>query len=320
MMKSEKNPDLALVLDNLFTRHITGEHPEHFNRYHALTKMFKSSGLGARLKPLKSRVADTKALQAVHGGAYLALAEKEIVAGVAQLSTGDTAVCPDSWLVASHAAGSVCAAVDEVFSDQANHANRAFCAVRPPGHHATPDRGMGFCIFNNVAVGARYAQTKYGVGKVAILDWDVHHGNGTQDIFYEDETVLFCSVHQSPWYPGTGMIDESGLGKGRGYTINTPLPAGSDMEQIGNQIDDRFLTAMRKFKPELVMISAGFDSRLGDPLGKFRLLDDDYRTLTKWLRGIANEFSNGKLVSVLEGGYSLEGLAAGVQAHVEALE
>ena len=179
---------------------------------------------------------------------------------------------------------------------------------------------MGFCIFNNIAVGARYAQQKYGVGKVAILDWDVHHGNGTQDIFYEDETVLFCSVHQSPWYPGTGMLEELGSGKGRGFTLNAPLPAGSDMTQIGDKIDAKFLTAMRKFSPELIMISAGFDSRLGDPLGKFRLLDEDYKTLTNWIRKIAEEFSDGRLISVLEGGYSLEGLAAGVQAHVEALE
>ena len=282
--------------------------------------MFETSGLASRLKKVESRKAGLDDLGAVHGDRYLALARKEIESGFEQLSTGDTAVCPDSWLVASHAAGSVCAAVDEVFSEDANHSQRAFCAVRPPGHHATPDRGMGFCIFNNVAVGARYAQRKYGVGKVVILDWDVHHGNGTQDIFYEDETVLFCSVHQSPWYPGTGMIEELGTGKGRGFTLNAPLPAGSDMERIGDKIDVSFLTAIRKFKPEFVMISAGFDSRLGDPLGKFRLLDEDFQTITAWLREIANEFADGRLISVLEGGYSLEGLAAGVRAHVEALE
>ncbi len=319
-MNNESHPELALVLDQLFTRHVTGEHPEHFSRYHALTDMFKTSGLAARLTKIESRTATLADLSAVHGDRYLALAKKEIDSGFDQLSTGDTAVCPDSWLVASHAAGSVCAAVDELYSEESTHSRRAFCAVRPPGHHATPDRGMGFCIFNNVAVGARYAQRKYGVGKVAILDWDVHHGNGTQDIFYKDETVFFCSVHQSPWYPGTGMSDESGTGKGRGFTLNAPLPAGSDMETIGEKIDTSFLTAMRKFKPELVMISAGFDSRLGDPLGKFRLLDEDYKTMTAWLRKIAGEFADGRLISVLEGGYSLEGLAAGVQAHVEALE
>ena len=319
-MKICEKSDLALVLDQLFTRHITGEHPEHFSRYHALTGMFETSGLSSRLKNLESRTATLKELAAVHGDQYLTLAQREIESGFDQLSTGDTAVCPDSWMVASHAAGSVCAVVDELYSEDSKRAKRAFCAVRPPGHHATPDRGMGFCIFNNVAVGARYAQQKYGVGKVVILDWDVHHGNGTQDVFYEDETVLFCSIHQSPWYPGTGMIEELGSGKGRGFTLNAPLPAGSDMDCIGDKIDVSFLTAMRKFKPELVMISAGFDSRLGDPLGKFRLLDDDYKILTGWLRKIADEFADGRLISVLEGGYSLEGLAAGVQAHVEALE
>ncbi|MDA7860591.1 histone deacetylase [Akkermansiaceae bacterium] len=319
-MTSVLHPQLALVLDQLFTRHITGEHPEHFNRNLALTKMFETSGLSTRLRRIKSRTASFEDLTTVHDERYVALAKKEIQSEVDQLSTGDTAVCPDSWLVASHAAGSVCAAVDEIYSEESSHTKRAFCAVRPPGHHATPDRGMGFCIFNNIAVGARYAQRKYGVGKVAILDWDVHHGNGTQDIFYEDETVLFCSVHQSPWYPGTGMLEELGSGKGRGFTVNAPLPAGSDMNRIGDMIDAKFLTAMRKFSPELVMISAGFDSRLGDPLGKFRLLDEDYKTLTFWLRKIADEFADGRLISVLEGGYSLEGLAAGVQAHIEALE
>lgn len=316
----DPHPELALVLDQLFTQHVTGEHPEHFSRYLALTKMFESSGLSTRLKKIESRMATFEDLTAVHDKRYLTLAQREIESNFQQLSTGDTAVCPDSWLVASHAAGSVCAAVDEVYSETHTNTKRAFCAVRPPGHHATPDRGMGFCIFNNIAVGARYAQQKYGVGKVAILDWDVHHGNGTQDIFYEDETVLFCSVHQSPWYPGTGMLEELGSGKGRGFTLNAPLPAGSDMTQIGDKIDAKFLATMRKFRPELIMISAGFDSRLGDPLGKFRLLDEDYRTLTNWLRKIAEEFSDGRLISVLEGGYSLEGLAAGVQAHVEALE
>ncbi|MGB1889284.1 MAG: histone deacetylase [Akkermansiaceae bacterium] len=319
-MNSVRHPELALVLDQLFTRHITGEHPEHFTRYLTLTKMFEASGLSTRLRRIKSRTASLKDLTAVHHERYVALAKREIQSELNQLSTGDTAVCPDSWLVASHAAGSVCAAVDEIYSEKFPNTKRAFCAIRPPGHHATPDRGMGFCIFNNIAVGARYAQRKYGVGKVAILDWDVHHGNGTQDIFYEDETVLFCSVHQSPWYPGTGMIEELGSGKGRGFNLNVPLPAGSDMSQIGDKIDREFLTAMRKFSPELIMISAGFDSRLGDPLGKFRLLDEDYKTLTYWLRKIADEFADGRLISVLEGGYSLEGLAAGVQAHIEALE
>ena len=217
-MTSSPQPELALVLDQLFTRHITGEHPEHFTRYLSLTKMFEASGLSTRLRRIKSRTASLEDLTAVHHERYVALAKKEIQSEVDQLSTGDTAVCPDSWLVASHAAGSVCAAVGEIYSEESSHTKRAFCAVRPPGHHATPDRGMGFCIFNNIAVGARYAQRKYAVGKVAILDWDVHHGNGTQDIFYEDETVLFCSVHQSPWYPGTGMLEELGSGKGRGFT------------------------------------------------------------------------------------------------------
>ena len=279
-MNQEKPPEVGLVLDDLYLKHVTGQHPEHFTRYEALTTMFKESGLEKKMKPLRSRPANPEDLRAVHDPSYVALAEKEILAGVSQLSTGDTDVCPDSWKVATHAAGSVCAAVDEVFSPEPDAIKRAFCAVRPPGHHATPNRGMGFCVFNNVAVATRYAQRKHGIGKVAILDWDVHHGNGTQDIFYEDDTVLFCSAHHSPWYPGTGFNDEKGTGKGRGFTLNSALPSGSAMNEIVGVIDDQFLFAMRKFKPELVIISAGFDSRLGDPLGQFRLLDEDYKTLT----------------------------------------
>jgi acetoin utilization deacetylase AcuC-like enzyme len=195
----------------------------------------------------------------------------------------------------------------------------AFCAVRPPGHHARPAQGMGFCLFNNIAIAARYAQRKHGAAKVLIADWDVHHGNGTQDIFYEDGSVLFFSTHQSPWYPFTGHIDETGAGKGRGCTLNAPLPAGSGMKEIGGAFKERLLPAAEKFKPDLVMISAGFDSRVDDPLGRFTLGDDDFVALTKLLMKFADEYCQGRLVSVLEGGYNLAGLASAVSAHVGTL-
>jgi acetoin utilization deacetylase AcuC-like enzyme len=178
---------------------------------------------------------------------------------------------------------------------------------------------MGFCIYNNVAIGARYAQKKHGAQRVMIVDWDVHHGNGTQDIFYTDGSVFFFSTHQSPWYPGTGDAGETGEGKGKDSTMNCPLPAGSRQEII-DAFRRKLIPSADGFKPDLVMISAGFDSRLGDPLGRFRLTDDDFADLTRMMLDVAEKHAGGRIVSVLEGGYSLDGLAAGVVAHVTTLE
>jgi len=236
-----------------------------------------------------------------------------VAVGHGVLSTGDTEIGPRSLEVARRAAGGVLNAIDAV---AAGALKNAFCVVRPPGHHATPGRGMGFCIFNNIAVAARYAQNKHGIKRVLIADWDVHHGNGTQDCFYTDGSVFFFSTHQAPWYPGTGAAQETGEGAGKGTTLNCPFPAGSGAEKILGAFRTRLVPAMKEFKPELVLLSAGFDSRAGDPLGRFQLSDDDFTALTDTMLEIAGHSAGGRLVSVLEGGYSLTGLAAAASAHV----
>lgn len=307
----------VLVADAVCEMHDPGRgHPEQPRRFRAVMDALQGAGLMEKMVRLEPRDARVEDLALAHDASYLKLAEREILAGTDQLSTGDTQVDMHSWSAAQRAAGSGLAAVDAVCT---GHAQRAFCVVRPPGHHAGAYYGMGFCVVNNIAVAARHAQKRHGVGKILIVDWDVHHGNGTQDIFYDDESVFFCSTHQSPWYPGTGMANETGRGPGLGTTLNFPLPAGSGKKEIYGALEAKLVSAMDKYRPELVMISAGFDSRVDDPLGKFRLTDEDFTELTKLVRHLADTHAQGRLVSMLEGGYSLAGLASAATAHATAL-
>jgi acetoin utilization deacetylase AcuC-like enzyme len=282
----------------------------------AVTRALAAAEFTSGLWRMTPPASDDATIQRAHKPDYVALARREIQAGLGMLSTGDTIVCRASLEAARRACGAVCLAVDEVV---AGRSANAFCAVRPPGHHATPGRGMGFCIFNNVAVAARHAQARHKIGRVLIADWDVHHGNGTQDIFYDDETVFFFSTHQSPWYPGTGARQETGTGKGLGTTLNRPFPAGSGRSRIVPAFAEQLRDAADRFRPELVLVSAGFDSRLGDPLGHFRLTDNDFAELTDVLVDIANRHAAGRLVSVLEGGYNLDGLATASATHCRRL-
>ncbi|MFM7249948.1 MAG: histone deacetylase [Planctomycetaceae bacterium] len=298
--------------------HVTGPgHPETPARVEAVLARLRGDGLLDRCTAIAPRAVTDEELLRVHTAAYLGVVRQDVADGLAVLSTGDTAIGGAASLrAATMAGGALLAAVDEVC---AGRLDNAFAVVRPPGHHATPTRGMGFCFFNSVAVAARHAQARHGIERVLVVDWDVHHGNGTQDAFVEDPAVLFFDTHQSPLYPGTGAADEIGRGAGEGFTINCPFPAGAGRREILAAYRDRLLPAADAFRPGLVLVSAGFDSRRGDPLGRFTLDDADFAEMTRIVRAIAERHAGGRLVSTLEGGYALDGLAAAAAAHVAAL-
>ncbi len=310
-------PITGLTADPCVKQHEGGSgHPDQPGRYTAVVNQLKSSGLMDHLSLLSSRNATDDELALVHTRDYISLVDAEVRQGNSQLSTGDTSISKHSGEAARAATGSALAAVEAVFSKDVEN---AFCVVRPPGHHASAARGMGFCLFNTVAIAARYAQQEHGAERVLIADWDVHHGNGTQDIFYADGSVLFFSTHQSPWYPGTGAASEKGDGEGMGRTINCPFSAGAGSSKIFSAFRDQLIPAAEAFRPDLILLSAGFDSRVGDPLGQFLLTDDDFQHLTAMMTDLAAKHCGGRLVSVLEGGYHLGGLALATEAHVRGL-
>lgn len=308
----------GLVTDPAALLHDTGPgHPECPQRVTAIIDRIEADGLLGRCVALASRPITDAELFRVHTPDYLRIVAEDVADGLVVLSTGDTAIKGEATLdAARRAAGGLLLAVDAVCTGRVEN---AFAVVRPPGHHATPSKGMGFCLFNNVALAARHAQTTHGLERVLIVDWDVHHGNGTQETFYEDASVLFFDTHQSPLYPGSGHADETGRGAGEGFTINCPFPAGAGRREIVGAFRDRLVPAADRFRPQIVLVSAGFDSRVGDPLGRFTLTDADFAELTAIVREIADRHAGGRIVSTLEGGYALAGLASAAAAHVTAL-
>lgn len=308
----------AIVHHPVFRQHDTGPgHPETASRYSVVMDALRSDeALWSSLLETEAKEAPRGDIQAVHSPQLYKQVEKVVSEGIGYLD-GDTVVSMHSLEAAQRAAGAPCQAIDLIMCGEVQN---AFVPVRPPGHHATEERAMGFCLFNNVAVAARYAQQKYReIEKVAIIDWDVHHGNGTQGIFYDDPTVFFFSSHQYPWYPGTGSRGEKGTGRGLGFTLNLPLRAATPAVDHKRGFEAALDEMSANFKPDLIIISAGFDSHRGDPLGQLRLSDDDFVEMTRALKQWAADSCEGRIVSCLEGGYNLQTLGETVRAHVEEL-
>jgi acetoin utilization deacetylase AcuC-like enzyme len=276
----------------------------------------EQSGTASRLTRIEPRKAEDEWIKQVHTPAYVAALNQHAPASGRVSLDPDTSMSPGSLAAAYLAAGGALAAVDAIMSKQVDH---VFCAVRPPGHHAEADRAMGFCLFNNVAIAARYVQMKYGLKRILIVDWDVHHGNGTQHSFEDDPSVLFFSTHQHPHYPGTGRATERGKGAGEGFTINVPMEAGGGDEEYHAIFVKSLVPAAEDFRPDLVVISAGFDAHKDDPLAGMSLTEAGYVDLTRIVAGVAKRHANGRILSSLEGGYNLTALAASVDAHIKAL-
>ena len=307
----------GLVYDPRYLGHDMGAgHPESPNRLRSIMQQLEQSGTAARLTRIEPRVVEDEWITQIHMPPYLAMLKSHAPTHGRISLDPDTSMSPGSLPAAYLAAGGALAAVDAIMSRQVDH---VFCAVRPPGHHAEAGRAMGFCLFNNVAIAARYVQKKHGLKRVLIVDWDVHHGNGTQHSFEDDPSVLFFSTHQYPHYPGTGRESERGRGAGEGFTINVPMEAGEGDEEYRTIFQKLLVPAADAFKPEFVIISAGFDAHKDDPLASMGLTGEGYGDLTGIVAGIAKCHAGGRVLSSLEGGYNLTALAASVDRHIQAL-
>jgi acetoin utilization deacetylase AcuC-like enzyme len=310
-MKTAPSRGVGFVYSDKFLEHITPPgHPERPDRLRRLLSHLKKSQLWDSLHHINPVAATEEQVLAVHTNEHLDLVRTVCHSGGGPLDEGDTHASPRSFEIAMLAAGGVLAAVDAVIT---NKVSSAFCAVRPPGHHAERDRPMGFCLCNNVAIAARYAQQQHHFKRIAILDWDVHHGNGTQHIFEDDPSVFYISLHQYPLYPGTGARSERGVGKGEGFTLNIPLPAGTGENEYLAAFTKEIVPALAQYKPNLLLVSAGFDAHRDDPLGGMKLTEESFAKMTRLVRDVA------PIVSVLEGGYNLDATAKSVETHLSAL-
>jgi acetoin utilization deacetylase AcuC-like enzyme len=299
----------------VFQQHVTGAHPEHPRRLAAVDSHLDESGLRQQCKQPTWQPASPAEIARVHDGKYIEEIKKYATAGGGRIEA-DTVVSARSYEVACLAAGAVCDAVRRVVTGEDK---TALCLVRPPGHHARPGDAMGFCLFNSVAVGAAAALAEHKLDRVLIIDWDVHHGNGTQEIFWEDGRVGFLSIHRWPFYPGTGDTDETGRGPGLGMIANLPIEFGTPLKQYHDRFERTLADLAAKVKPQLVMVSAGFDAHRQDPIGSLNLEVEDFTRLTETVLNVAKAYSDGRIVSALEGGYNPERLAESVATHLRAL-
>jgi acetoin utilization deacetylase AcuC-like enzyme len=308
---------VGLVYHPDYLKHNPGpHHPEHAGRLEAVMQALATSGRVQQLVSLQFDDDPQDWVARVHHPGVLKLVEAASQHGMVALDP-DTVVCSDSFHVALKAVAGTLAAADAVVRGEVS---QAFCAVRPPGHHAESNRSMGFCLFNNVAILARYLQAQHGLDKILIIDWDVHHGNGTQHIFEEDPSVFYFSTHQCPFYPGTGAATETGQGRGKGYTMNVPLPAGTGDETYITVFEQQLLPRALDYRPDCVLISAGFDAHYADPLAHMQVTEAGYRRMTEVVKEIAARCCQHRLISVLEGGYNVEALGRSVVTHVDTLQ
>jgi acetoin utilization deacetylase AcuC-like enzyme len=294
----------AYVYDSLYLEHDQAGHPENSRRLQRTMQYLQDTGFLQRLKPVEARDASIDEVSWVHKPGYIAHLQ-DVAKGGGGWLDGDTYVAPRSYAAALRATGGLLSAVQAVLQGEVDN---AFALVRPPGHHALPGRGMGFCLFNNIAVAAQYALREWHLERVLIVDFDLHHGNGTQEIFYATPEVLYFSTHQYPYYPGSGHWQEAGRGTGQGYTINVPLSAGVGDAGYQRVFEEILIPAAERYQPQLILASAGYDAHWTDPLGMMLLSVSGFASLTRVLTSLARELCAGRLVLTLEGGYSLEAL------------
>lgn len=304
-----------LIHDPIYLEHDTGNHPECAQRLAAIESALRRAGLWERCRELAPRRVTRAELERVHAPTYLDSLERMEAAGGGYLDA-DTVMSARSLEAARFAAGGVLAAVDAVARGDDT---TALCLVRPPGHHATPTRAMGFCLYNNVAIAAAHLVAAHGLERVLVVDWDVHHGNGTQDAFYDRADVMYFSIHRYPFYPGTGATRERGTGAGLGFTVNRPFPHGTPRDKVVAEFRAVLEKEAEDYRPQFVLISAGFDAYRDDPIGGLDLEPHDYRRMTDAVVALARRHAQGRVVSAMEGGYHLEGLGRCVAEHLEGL-
>jgi acetoin utilization deacetylase AcuC-like enzyme len=306
----------AVVVDPEYLKHEPGEfHPERPERIRALMDLAETLDK-KRFSILPPMAASRTAIESCHGADYVKLIEATSTANLYALD-GDTITCRDSFGVGLLAVGGFLRLIDAI---AAGEAQNGFALVRPPGHHALRDRAMGFCLFNTIAIGAHHLRKTYGAERIMIMDWDVHHGNGTQDSFYEDPSVLFISTHQFPYYPGTGAVTEVGVNAGEGFTLNIPLPAGCGDAEYMRAFYDVVIPAGKKFEPEWILVSAGFDPHRRDPLGGMEVTEAGFAGMARLLLELADQYAGGKIAFLLEGGYDLTALRRSVAAVLETMQ